>query len=232
MLFCALSLTSATCSRDGGQSPLSDIALNQVLEPHGAAMNVAVKNTIVGTAAPDWSAYLVKVFELEGKVTPKEIVAGWDAAMAKLTPTAAVMPGALELMAAFRDAGVPMSLCTSSKASSVAVKESTKADMFSLFSARVCGDDAELKNGKPAPDIFLLGAKRLGLDPTTCVVFEDSEAGMQAGKLAGCFVVGVVPEPSGDISRFQADILVASMADIVVTPVNGGGVTLSTTASL
>lgn len=49
----------------------------------------------------------------------------------------------------------------------------------------------EVKHGKPAPDVFLEGAKRLGLDPRKCIVLEDSPAGLEAGRAAGCFVIAL-----------------------------------------
>jgi pseudouridine-5'-monophosphatase len=45
------------------------------------------------------------------------------------------------------------------------------------MSVIVCGDDPELGNGKPAPDIYLLASKRLGVDPKDCLVFEDAMVG-------------------------------------------------------
>lgn len=51
---------------------------------------------------------------------------------------------------------------------------------------------SDVKKGKPAPDPYLLGAKRLGFDPKDCVVFEDAQAGVLAGKAAGVkLVIGV-----------------------------------------
>ena len=61
-----------------------------------------------------------------------------------------------------------------------------------LFDVVVTADD--VVNGKPAPDIFLEAASRLGVDPATCVVFEDAPAGIQAAEEAGMEVV-VVPMP-------------------------------------
>jgi sugar-phosphatase len=56
----------------------------------------------------------------------------------------------------------------------------------------VCGADVEL--GKPAPDPYLLGASRLGLLPSQCVVFEDAVAGVSSARAAGVgVVVGVGP---------------------------------------
>jgi sugar-phosphatase len=56
----------------------------------------------------------------------------------------------------------------------------------------VCGDDVEL--GKPAPDPYLLGASRLGLLPSQCLVFEDAVAGVNSARAAGVgVVVGIGP---------------------------------------
>ena len=50
------------------------------------------------------------------------------------------------------------------------------------------GDDPALGAGKPAPDVFLLAARRLGVEPTDCWAFEDSPSGAQAAAAAGCRV--------------------------------------------
>ena len=57
---------------------------------------------------------------------------------------------------------------------------------------RVCGDDPRLRQGKPAPDIFLLAADALGAAPASCVVIEDSALGVQAGLAAGMHTVALV----------------------------------------
>jgi HAD superfamily hydrolase (TIGR01509 family) len=52
----------------------------------------------------------------------------------------------------------------------------------------ITGDHPDIKQGKPAPDIFLAAAKKLNVDPKKCIVFEDSPSGVQAGRAAGMFV--------------------------------------------
>ena len=47
-----------------------------------------------------------------------------------------------------------------------------------------------MANGKPAPDLFLYAARRMGVDPAACVVVEDSRYGVQAGRAAGMDVLG------------------------------------------
>lgn len=63
--------------------------------------------------------------------------------------------------------------------------------MFQSIQVIVTGDDPNVANGKPAPDIYLEAAKRLGVHPSECLVFEDAIAGAQSGKSAGCHVVAV-----------------------------------------
>jgi beta-phosphoglucomutase-like phosphatase (HAD superfamily) len=67
----------------------------------------------------------------------------------------------------------------------------------------VCGDDPRVRNGKPAPDIFLAAAADLGAPPETCVVVEDSPLGVAAAVAAGMRVVGF-PDPRMDRARFAA----------------------------
>jgi HAD superfamily hydrolase (TIGR01509 family) len=62
--------------------------------------------------------------------------------------------------------------------------------LLEKFAVRVLGED--VAHGKPDPEPFLLGAKKLGLEPARCVAFEDSLAGVQSASAAGCYVVGVM----------------------------------------
>ena len=56
----------------------------------------------------------------------------------------------------------------------------------------------DVKNGKPAPDAYLLGARRLGRDPRECVVFEDAPAGLAAGRGAGARVIALTTSVGAD----------------------------------
>jgi sugar-phosphatase len=71
---------------------------------------------------------------------------------------------------------------------------------------------------KPDPEGFLLGATRLGVDPSDCLVFEDSEAGIQAAQAAGMRVIGV-----GTGSAAHApDAVVADLTHVTITPDGDG----------
>lgn len=77
----------------------------------------------------------------------------------------------------------------------------------------------DVKNGKPAPDGYRLGAKRLGYDPGACLVFEDAPAGLAAGRAAGARVIGLT-------TSLGADALVgaeACIADFTTVRVRAEG---------
>lgn len=73
----------------------------------------------------------------------------------------------------------------------------------------------DVKAGKPAPDAYLLAAKRLGIKPLDCVVVEDAPAGVRAGKAAGMRVIGIASSHSKE-ELSQADVVVQQLQDIHV----------------
>ena len=104
-----------------------------------------------------------------------------------LLPTAAPMPGAPQLVQRCAELAVPMALATSSSKEAVALKAAPHT-WLEAIAVRVHGDDPELTAGKPAPDVFLLAAARLGVEASDCWAFEDSPAGARSARAAGCLV--------------------------------------------
>lgn len=96
--------------------------------------------------------------------------------------------GGKELMAFLEQHGVKMGLASGSTHKSIEHHFAIVGG-YEKFSAVVGGADVE--NGKPAPDIFLLAAEKMGVDPKTCFVFEDSVNGIKAGVAAGMKSIGV-----------------------------------------
>jgi len=92
-------------------------------------------------------------------------------------------------------AKIPFGVATSSH-KKTAMENLEKAGILEKFAAITGGD--EVANGKPAPDIFLLAAKKLGQPPSACVGFEDSSAGLRGLHAAGIrsvFIRDVVNPP-------------------------------------
>jgi len=97
-------------------------------------------------------------------------------------------PGARELVAALRMHGIPCALATSSARPEA---ELSLAAWISDFDAVVTGD--QVVNGKPAPDIYLLAAARLGIAAQRCLALEDSANGARSALDAGMRVI-IVPD--------------------------------------
>jgi len=97
-----------------------------------------------------------------------------------------VYPGAVDFLKKLRARGTKISLCSSSKNAELVLGSLGLTD---LFDAIVTGHD--IKNAKPDPEIFLLGAKRLNMPIFHCVVFEDAKAGIEGAIAAGMRTVGV-----------------------------------------
>lgn len=110
----------------------------------------------------------------------------------------AVVAGAREVIEALRKRGVRIALGSSSK------NATTVLDALSLtplFDAVVTGSD--ITRSKPDPEIFLLGAERLGLDPADCAVFEDAPSGVDAALAAGMTAIGFGPTEGLDHAHLR-----------------------------
>jgi beta-phosphoglucomutase-like phosphatase (HAD superfamily) len=133
-----------------------------------------------------------------------ELANAWETNLSALCSEVQACRGARELVEAAAELGLPLAIATSSRYNAVAKKRMRHEYMFRQMKAIVAGDDPAIKNGKPAPDMYLEAAKRLGVDPCECLVFEDAMSGVKSGKAAGCIVVAV-PDPRMDRSIFEAE---------------------------
>lgn len=83
-----------------------------------------------------------------------------------------------------------------------------------LTSPPVMATADEVEHGKPAPDLFLLAAERLGVDPTDCLVAEDAPAGVAAARAAGMDVVAVLTSSTRE-ELADADLVVPDLGHLV-----------------
>ncbi|MCT0249630.1 HAD family phosphatase [Synechococcus sp. CS-205] len=124
---------------------------------------------------------------------PEQLLAVQQPIARQLLPGARAMPGAPELLSRCQKLAIPMALVTSSTRESAGIK-CAPHPWLKQIELMVCGDDSELAEGKPAPDIFLLAARRLGVAARACWAFEDSPAGAQAALAAGALVHVLLPD--------------------------------------
>jgi beta-phosphoglucomutase family hydrolase len=101
------------------------------------------------------------------------------------------------------------------------------AGIDGLFDARIDGVVAQREHlrGKPEPDTFLAGARAVGVEPPAAVVFEDAEAGVQAGRAGGFgFVVGVDRVGHAEALREHgASVVVGDLAELLDGDAAGAG---------
>lgn len=122
-------------------------------------------------------------------MTAEAFIAEREAALAELFHGSLPTPGARELTAHLARHGIPQAVATSSSRTSLGHKLASHTDWFEVFETVVIAED--VAHGKPAPDIFLEAARRLGAPAETCLVFEDAASGVEAALAAGMQVVAV-----------------------------------------
>jgi HAD superfamily hydrolase (TIGR01509 family) len=120
-------------------------------------------------------------------------------------------PDALRFVQALAGLGWPMAVASSSKNATGMLKTirlSTGQSLLDLFKVNASGRD--LAHGKPNPEIFLIAARELKAEPSSCFVAEDAPAGVEAARAGGMAALGVARH--GD-----APLLDAAGADLIVT---------------
>ncbi|MFB6839554.1 HAD-IA family hydrolase [Streptomyces sp. NPDC056361] len=128
------------------------------------------------------------------------------------------VPGAPAFLAAIAD--LPHALVTS--ADTALAEARMGAAALRMPATRITAESVGAS--KPDPEGFLKGAADLGFDPADCVVFEDSEAGIQAGRAAGMRIVGVGPRAAA----FAPDLHVPDLTHLRVDSAADGTITLTT----
>lgn len=100
-----------------------------------------------------------------------------------------ILPGVREALVMLQEKGIKIAICSASKNARLIVKRVGFEDMFEAVI-----DGNQVAQAKPDPEVFLLGAKSIGAAQQDCVVFEDSQAGIQAAKAAGMYAIGIGKE--------------------------------------
>ncbi len=132
----------------------------------------------------------------------------WQKMYALLEGNIQPMPGAVELIRELKQHGVRIGLASGSYLHFIDIVLG-KLNLKHFFDAIASGE--EVKNIKPAPDVFLLAAERLGVQPKHCVVIEDAVSGMFGAKRAGMKCVGLVENTK---RQYPADVVVSGLDEL------------------
>ncbi len=124
--------------------------------------------------------------------------------------------GLIEVLERLRKSGLRMAVATSSKRV-IAEEYLINANIYKYFDVVVCGDDVE--QGKPHPEIFLLAATRLNVEPSDCLMYEDSDNGIKSAHAAGGHTVLIrdIKAPTEEmlkLSEFYFDDMAQLLQDL------------------
>lgn len=122
-----------------------------------------------------------------------------------------IMPGSSSLLQKARESGIPIAMATSAKRAN-AERDLQALGWSKYFQAVVTFDD--VTRHKPAPDVFLEAARRLGVEPSRCIAFEDGHRGVKSAHAAGMKVVFIRDKRFGLASAPEAHLTVASLDEL------------------
>ncbi|MCR2822223.1 beta-phosphoglucomutase [Lederbergia panacisoli] len=115
-----------------------------------------------------------------------------------------ILDGALSLLQELKQKGIKVALGSASKNAQIILKNVGIEEYFDVIV-----DGNSVSKAKPDPEVFTLGAETLGISYDECVVFEDSQAGLEAAKIAGMLAIGVGQEK--DLTN--ADVVYSTLKD-------------------
>jgi HAD superfamily hydrolase (TIGR01509 family) len=177
---------------------------------------------MVGMSSLEWSHYMHETIGLPEP--PEEISAEVVRRLAELySEHLPVLPGAREAVERLA-VRWPLGLASSSNRELIDLVLG-ELGVAHLFQATVSSEEVE--RGKPAPDVYLEAARRLGVDPTRAAAIEDSENGIRAASAAAMKVVAIPNAhfPPGEDALAQADVVLRSLDELTVAAIeaaNGG----------
>jgi HAD superfamily hydrolase (TIGR01509 family) len=195
-----------------------DEVRRQLAEERGGRWNDRASRDMMGMSSVEWSQYMHDVIGLEESPEEinKEVVRRLEAIYRERLP---LIPGAVDAVRALA-ARWPLGLASSSNRELIdLVLEVSSLDRY----FRVTVSSEEVPRGKPAPDVYLAAAQRLGAAPERCAAVEDSEKGILSGKAAGMRVIAIPNPhfPPAAEALGEADVVLDSIAELTPEIVEG-----------
>jgi HAD superfamily hydrolase (TIGR01509 family) len=195
-------LTHETCWRTVSESEHLPFSREQFLKGFG------VKNALFVRTILKWADDPQEVARL---VQEKERVFQTLVQKEGLLP----ISGTIDLVMRLTEAKIPCAIGSSAMRTNIDLVMKRHLRLRAAFSVLITGEN--VTNGKPDPQVFLLAAEKLGLSPSSCVVFEDAPLGVEAGKRAGMSVVALTTSFSREsLENAHPDMIVDSLASVTV----------------
>ncbi|KAF8392895.1 hypothetical protein HHK36_021135 [Tetracentron sinense] len=159
-----------------------------ILARYNKTFDWSLKAKMMGKKAIEAARVFVEETGINDLLTAEEFLVEREKMLQNLFQTTELMPGASRLIRHLHANGIPICVASGSHRHHFELKTQRHGEVFSMMHHVVLGDDPEVKQGKPSPDIFLAAAKRFEggpVDPHKILVFEDAPSGVAAAKNAG-----------------------------------------------
>jgi HAD superfamily hydrolase (TIGR01509 family) len=191
--------------------PLGLEAMRQVMARYGVVYTEADNELFLGVTTPE-SCRTLKARHGLAPSVPELVREYLQCLLELIGVRPRPMPGVPAVLAKVQGAGYAMALASSAEPEVIAANLQALG-LGGYFRVVVSG--ADVNRGKPAPDIFLETARRLGVEPHGCLVVEDSRNGLLAAKSAGmtCVIVPCASTRHQDFS--EADHRLEALADVL-----------------
>ncbi len=185
-----------------------DALRERYVRERGGRYDEEVQRAMMGMSAPEWSRFLHEEAGVPDspETINREVVERMLEAYRRELP---LLPGAVE---AVRRAAASFPLALASSSNREVFEEALElAGLTDCFRATVSSEEVE--HGKPAPDVYLEAARRLGFPPERCAAVEDSHAGIRSAKAAGMRVVAIpnASYPPDEEALGLADVVLESL---------------------
>jgi beta-phosphoglucomutase family hydrolase len=217
-----MSITTGTAARalifdmDGvlvDSEPLHLRSYQTVLSDYGIKYTEADNQEFLGRKDYDCAAALIARFQLP--VSAAQILSRKEEVLAELfQQTTEARPGVKRILAIASQLGLRLAVASmaTSRAINIVVEN---LGIKQYFQTLTSGE--EVQNGKPAPDIFQLAAKRLGISANNCLVIEDTINGIRAAKSAGMQCVAIPCQATQYQDHSEADLRLTSLNELNIS---------------
>jgi HAD superfamily hydrolase (TIGR01509 family) len=195
-----------------------DAVRERYVRERGGRYDADVQRAMMGMSAPEWSRFLHEdaCVPEEPEAINRDVVELMLEAYRRELP---LVPGAVEAVRRVAEA-FPLALASSSNRA-IFEEVLELAGLAECFRATVSSEEVE--RGKPAPDVYLEAARRLGVAPGSCAAVEDSHAGIRSAKSAGMRVVAIpnASYPPDDEALALADLTLESLDELTPERIEG-----------
>ena len=178
----------------------------------GGRYTPEAQQAMMGMSSREWSCYLAEVV---GLTEPPDVINGEVVRrmLARYEVHLPVIPGAVEAVRRLASAGYRLAVASSSNRKLIDTVLS-ELGLTELFEVTVSSE--EVARGKPAPDVYLEAARRLGVGPARCAAVEDSASGIRSAHAAGMRVIAYPNRhyPPAEEALGLAEVVLRGLADL------------------